>query len=48
MIKSNAIIIPARLKSTRLKKKLLIEVKGKPIIQYTIENALASKRRTES
>jgi 3-deoxy-manno-octulosonate cytidylyltransferase (CMP-KDO synthetase) len=45
MIKSNAIIIPARLKSTRLKKKLLIEVKGKPIIQYTIENALASKKK---
>ncbi len=33
------IIIPARLKSTRLEKKLLIEVKGKTILQYTYENA---------
>ena len=39
----SAIIIPARLKSSRLKKKLLIEVKGKTILQYTIENALTSQ-----
>ncbi len=33
------IIIPARLKSTRLEKKLLIEVKGKTILEYTYNNA---------
>lgn len=38
-----AIVIPARLKSTRLKRKLLIEVNGKSILHYTIENALKSK-----
>lgn len=42
----NAIIIPARLKSNRLKKKVLIEVNGKTILQYTLENALLSKLAT--
>ncbi len=34
------IIIPAREKSTRLPEKLLLQVKGKPIIQWTVENCL--------
>jgi len=34
-----AIIIPARLKSTRLEKKLLIKVKEKTILEYTYINA---------
>ncbi len=37
------IIVPAREKSTRLPNKLLIEVEGKPIIQWTIENCLKVK-----
>lgn len=37
-----AIIIPARYDSTRLKGKLLIEVKGKPIIQWVWEKAVMS------
>lgn len=32
-------IIPARLKSTRLKEKMLIPIGGKPLIQHTFENA---------
>lgn len=43
VIEMNTIIIPARLKSSRLRNKLLIEVNGKSIIQYTLENALSSK-----
>ena len=34
------VIIPAREKSTRLPRKLLIEVEGKPIIRWTVENCL--------
>jgi len=34
------IIIPARKGSTRLKNKLLLNVKNKPIIQWTVENCL--------
>ncbi|WP_457621339.1 3-deoxy-manno-octulosonate cytidylyltransferase [Persephonella sp.] len=34
------IIIPARLGSTRLKNKLLLEANGKPIIRWTAENCL--------
>jgi len=37
------IIIPARKGSTRLKNKLLLEVKGKPVIQWTAENCLRVK-----
>jgi 3-deoxy-manno-octulosonate cytidylyltransferase (CMP-KDO synthetase) len=37
------IVIPAREKSTRLPQKLLIEVEGKPIIRWTIENCLRIK-----
>ncbi|MDQ7056175.1 MAG: 3-deoxy-manno-octulosonate cytidylyltransferase [Persephonella sp.] len=37
------IIIPARKGSTRLKNKLLLQVKGKPVIQWTAENCLNVK-----
>ena len=37
------IIIPARLKSSRLEEKLLLDIYGKPLIQYTYANALQSK-----
>ena len=37
------IVIPAREKSTRLPNKLLINVKGKPIIRWTVENCLKVK-----
>lgn len=37
-----AIFIPARRGSTRLKDKLLLKVKNKPIIVWTVENALKS------
>lgn len=36
-------VIPARLGSTRLKEKLLIEIAGKPIIQWTYEGAKGSR-----
>ncbi len=39
----SAIIIPARLGSTRLKNKLLLTAKGKPIIRWVYESALESK-----
>ncbi|MEZ0323479.1 MAG: 3-deoxy-manno-octulosonate cytidylyltransferase [Hydrogenothermaceae bacterium] len=35
-----AIVIPARRGSTRLKDKLLLKVKDKPVIAYTVENCL--------
>ncbi|MEJ5173666.1 MAG: NTP transferase domain-containing protein, partial [Hydrogenothermaceae bacterium] len=38
-----AIVIPARRGSTRLKDKLLLKVKDKPIIAYTVENCLKVK-----
>lgn len=37
---SNYIIIPARLQSTRLPRKLLLKAAGKPLIQHTWENCL--------
>ncbi|WP_456392085.1 3-deoxy-manno-octulosonate cytidylyltransferase [Persephonella sp.] len=37
------IIIPARKGSTRLKNKLLLQVKGKPVIRWTAENCLKVK-----
>ena len=41
----NAIcVIPARLESTRLSRKLLREIAGKPIIQYVYENARKAKK----
>jgi 3-deoxy-manno-octulosonate cytidylyltransferase (CMP-KDO synthetase) len=43
-LKMNIIgIIPARLKSTRLKEKMLIKVNGKTIIEWTFQNAKKSK-----
>lgn len=39
------VLIPARLHSTRLKEKMLFEVGGKPIIQWTWENACRSGAR---
>lgn len=36
-------LIPARLNSTRLKKKLLLKIKGKPLIVHTMQRALKSK-----
>lgn len=42
-IKKTAIIIPARLNSSRLKNKLLLCAKGKPVIQWVYEAALKAK-----
>lgn len=42
-IKKTAIIIPARLNSSRLKNKLLLEAKGKTIIQWVYEAATQAK-----
>ena len=42
-INKTAIVIPARLHSTRLKNKLLLEVNSKPIIQWVYESAKKSK-----
>lgn len=39
-----AIIIPARLDSTRLPRKLLLDLGGKPVIQRTYEQAIRSTR----
>ena len=47
MSEKTAIIIPARYGSTRLPAKALIEVNGKPIIQYVWEKAKASKLADE-
>ncbi|MDE0480902.1 MAG: 3-deoxy-manno-octulosonate cytidylyltransferase [Gammaproteobacteria bacterium] len=38
-----SVIIPARFASTRLPGKLLLDLAGKPILQHTIERALASE-----
>ena len=40
--KQTAVVIPARYASSRLKGKLLIEVGGKPIIQWVFEKAVQS------
>jgi 3-deoxy-manno-octulosonate cytidylyltransferase (CMP-KDO synthetase) len=37
------VIIPARLKSSRLDEKLLKEINGKPLLYWTYQNALKSK-----
>lgn len=42
-INKTAIIIPARLNSTRLKNKLLLEANGKPVIQWVYESAKKAK-----
>ncbi len=44
MGKNNCLVIPARLDSTRLKNKLLIKINNKYLIEYTIYNALRSKK----
>ena len=46
-MKKTAIIIPARYASTRLPGKPLLEVKGKPIIQYVYEAAKKSTLQDE-
>ena len=46
-MKKTAIIIPARYSSTRLPGKPLLEVKGKPIIQYVYEAAKKSTLQDE-
>ena len=38
------IVIPARLASTRLPRKLLLDETGKPLIQHTYEAARRAKR----
>ena len=38
------VVIPARLASTRLPKKLLLSETGKPVIQHTYEAALGADR----
>lgn len=40
----SSIVIPARLASTRLPRKLLLEARGKPLIQHTYEAALKAQR----
>ncbi len=40
---TSQIIIPARLQSTRLPKKLLLRETGKPLLQHTYESALRAK-----
>ncbi len=48
MIRSKVIgLIPARLASERLPNKMLIDIKGKTLIQRTYENALKCKELTE-
>ena len=42
-INKTAVIIPARLNSTRLKNKLLLTVNDKPVIQYVYESAKKAK-----
>ncbi len=41
---SVAIVIPARLLSTRLERKLLLDIAGKSVLQRTFEQALKAKR----
>ncbi len=42
-IRNSIGIIPARLESSRLPRKLLLELAGKPVIQWTLEGASTSK-----
>ncbi|GJM60061.1 3-deoxy-manno-octulosonate cytidylyltransferase [Persicobacter diffluens] len=37
------VVIPARLKSTRLPEKVLLEIKGKPVVQWVYEKAIAAE-----
>ncbi|HOP86413.1 MAG TPA: 3-deoxy-manno-octulosonate cytidylyltransferase [Syntrophorhabdaceae bacterium] len=45
--KKNVIVIPARYASTRLPGKPLVEIKGKPLIQWVFENAMKSQLKDE-
>lgn len=47
MSQTSCIIIPARLASTRLPRKLLLADTGKPLIQHTFEAAKTAKRPTD-
>jgi len=40
-------VIPARLGSTRLKRKMLVEINGKPLVYYTWKKAKKAKRLDE-
>jgi 3-deoxy-manno-octulosonate cytidylyltransferase (CMP-KDO synthetase) len=40
---SNYIVIPARLESTRLPRKLMLDETGQPLILHTVQNAMQSK-----
>ncbi len=40
---ASAVLIPARLDSTRLRRKLLLSETGKPLLAHTVERALAAK-----
>ena len=46
--KENIIIIPARLNSSRLSKKLLLNIGEKSILQHTYENSVKSKYSSKS
>ena len=41
-------VIPARLASTRLPRKLLLPLNGKPVLQHTYENACKSLKATQT
>ena len=43
MSKSFTVIIPARYASSRLPRKLLLDLNGKPVIQHTYEQAISSE-----
>ena len=45
--KRNVIVIPARFGSTRLPGKPLIEINGKPLIQWVFENAMRSQLKDD-
>jgi len=42
-----AVIIPARLESTRLPRKLLLSETGRPLLAHTVESALAAARLSD-
>ena len=46
--KENIILIPARLNSSRLSKKLLLNIGEKSVIQHTYENSIKSKYSSRS
>ncbi len=44
---ASAVLIPARLESTRLRRKLLLSETGRPLLAHTVERALAAKAASE-